>query len=147
MCGFSPRLRRNIKNSRKSVQKKKFCLKKFRQILFLALFGRFFSFFYICTLEELLNASGLRKYQKMKFFRKCIFLWGLFWTKGVFSHGIPKKTCKFYYSVMFHNMFPLTICFYICCVKKLPSCQQLFLQLFFELFFSRFFEKFLLVYI
>jgi hypothetical protein len=31
----------------------------------LALFGQFFSFCDICTLEEFLNASGQRKYQKI----------------------------------------------------------------------------------
>jgi hypothetical protein len=58
------KIKKNNKNSRKS-HKKKILLKKFRKILFLALFGRiFFLFIYICTLEELLNASGLSKYQK-----------------------------------------------------------------------------------
>jgi hypothetical protein len=63
MCGFSPKLRKNIKNSRKSLWKND--LKK----SFLALFDQIF-FFYCdnCTLQELLNASGLRKYQKMTFF-------------------------------------------------------------------------------
>jgi hypothetical protein len=62
MCGFSPRLRKKIKNSRKSLRKKKF-FEKISKNPFLALFDRIFFFF--CdnyTLEELLNASGLRKY-------------------------------------------------------------------------------------
>ncbi len=67
MCGFSPRIRKNIKTFRKSHWKKN-VLKNLKN-LFLALFDQIFFFFCdICTLEELLNASGLRKYQKMTFF-------------------------------------------------------------------------------
>ncbi len=65
------KIKTKYKKFQKVAQKKKFFLKKLRKILFLALFGRiFFLFFDICTLEELLNASGLRKYQKNEIFLK-----------------------------------------------------------------------------
>ncbi len=50
MCGFSQRLRKKIKNSRKSLRKKNFFLEKVRKILFLALFGRIFFLFFIFVL-------------------------------------------------------------------------------------------------
>jgi hypothetical protein len=111
MCGFSPRIRQNIKNSRKSLQHFLF-IKNFekKKNPFLALYGQIFFFCDIYTLEKLFNASELRKYQKFEFFVNVhVVLGGAFFgLKGVFSHGILKKPAKFKYSVMFATYFHLS---------------------------------------
>ncbi len=71
MCGFSSRLRKKNKNSRKSLRKKKFFWKNFEKSFFCYFSIEFFFFFCDnCTLEELLNASGLRKYWINEIFSK-----------------------------------------------------------------------------
>jgi hypothetical protein len=57
----------------------------------LALFGRIiFLVCDICTLDELLNASGLRKYQKFEIFFENVVLWGAFFEpKGAFFTWNP----------------------------------------------------------
>jgi hypothetical protein len=56
------KFKKKNKNSRKSLRKKNFFLKKVRKIHFGTFRSNFFFFCDNCTLEELLNASGLRKY-------------------------------------------------------------------------------------
>jgi hypothetical protein len=69
-------------------------IKKFEKS-YLALFIRFF-FCDICTLEELLYASGLRKYQKFEFFFENVVFWGPFLAQKVLLfHGILKKPINF----------------------------------------------------
>ncbi len=82
MCGFSSRLRQNIKKSKKSLPPNFFYFKK---SFFWHFLDKFFSLFCdICTLEKLLNGSGLRKYQKYKKISKMLFFGGPFWTERGF---------------------------------------------------------------
>ncbi len=95
----------------------------------------------ICSLGELLNASGLRKYKNLKFFWKYSFSGGLFWTERCFFFMESLRNQQILIFSHVHNIFSLTFCFYIWCVKKLPSCQQLILHFFKFFFFFKFRKK------
>jgi hypothetical protein len=97
--------------------------------------GFFFFFCDNCTLEELLNASGLRKYKKNDFFRKCSLLGGLFLDrKGLFTHVIPKKPAHFNFQSCSQHISPHFLFSHMLC-KNISQLSIAVLHLFFELFF------------
>ncbi len=136
ICGFSPRLRQNIKNSRKSLQKKKKIWKNFDKSFFWHFSVEFFFFFYICTLEELLNASGLRKYQKNDiFFENLVFSGAFFGPKGAFSHRIPKKHANFIIQSCSQHISLHFLFLHMLCKKNCPAANSCFCNFFSNIFF------------
>jgi hypothetical protein len=101
----------------------------------------FFLFLWYLHCIRVTQCSGLRKYQKLKYFWKCNFWGGLFWTKRCFFFMESLRNLQILIFRQVHNIFPLTYWFDICCVKKLPSWWKLFFKFFFKFCFSRFTKK------
>ncbi len=97
----------------------------------------FFLFCDTCTLEELLTASGQRKYKKIKYLGKCSFGGGFFGSKGAFSHWIPKKPANFTVWLCSQHISPHFLYLHMLCKQNCPADNNCFCN-FFSNFFSRF---------
>ncbi len=137
ICGFSPRLRQNIKNSRKSLQKKIFFLKKFRKIIFLSLFGRIFfpfsRYLYFRRVTQCFRTKKISK--KWNFFENLVFYGAFFGPKGAFSHGIPKKYTNFIIQSCSQHISPHLLFLHMLCKKIAQLPTAVFATFFRTLFF------------
>jgi hypothetical protein len=73
--------------------------------------------------------------KKMKFFQKCSYLGGLYWTERGFFPIESLRNLQILIFSHVHNLFPLTFCFCICCSIKFAQLPTAVFATFFELFF------------
>ncbi len=143
MCGFSPRLRQNIKNSRKSFQKIIF----FRKILFFDTFRSNFCSFLYLYFRRATQCFRTKKISKKWIFFENVVFYGAFTKRGVFPMESLKNMQILFFSHV-HNIciYPHFLFLHMLCKKNAQLPTAVFAT-FFRTFFSRFFKKFLLVYI